>query len=208
MKKGDIIASLILGLIIGIFLMFILGGMEFNLFPVWISILLLPFLVIAFLSFAELISKKIPVILQFAKFVIVGIANTAVDFGILNFLMTFTGIYSGRSIFFLNSISFVISVIHSFFWNKFWTFKVVKTEATKEFLQFLIVSTIGLLINGGIVYMITTWLKPLFGLNEIVWANAAKAVATVISLIWNFLGYKFIVFKKNKEVGEGESFSA
>jgi putative flippase GtrA len=199
MKKSDIMASLVLGLIIGLFLAFILQGFGFGFFSPWILVLILPILAVIGIFIGEFIGKKIPIILQFVKFIMVGLANTAVDFGILNLLMATTGIYSGTKIFFLNSISFVVSVIHSYFWNKFWTFKAKKTEATKEFLQFLIVSIIGLLINGGIVYMITTWLKPMFGLKEEYWANAGKVAATAISLIWNFIGYKFIVFKKKND---------
>jgi putative flippase GtrA len=199
MKRGDIIASLILGGIIGLFLAFILQGFGFGIFSPWILILVLPILAVIGTFIGELIGKKIPIILQLIKFAMVGFANTAVDFGILNLLMAASGIYSGKNIFFLNSISFIVAVIHSFFWNKFWTFRVKKTEATKEFLQFLIVSIIGLLLNSAIVYMITTWMKPMFGMGEISWANAGKIAATVISLIWNFIGYKFIVFKKKND---------
>ncbi len=203
MKRNDIIASLVLGLIIGIFLMFVLKGLDFTLFPIWTSIILLPILALGAVAFADLVGRKFPVILQFAKFALVGVANTAVDFGVLNFLMALTATYSGQKIFFLNSISFIVAVIHSYFWNKFWTFKVKKSEAAKEFLQFLIISVIGILINSGILYMITTWLKPMFGLNEVYWANSGKILATVVSLIWNFLGYKFIVFKKKEEPVQG-----
>jgi len=206
MKKGDIIVSLILGGIIGLFLAFILQGFGFSLFspifwifPPWFLVLFLPALAVLGIAFGELIGKKIPVILQLVKFGMVGFANTAVDFGILNLLMAMTGITSGKNIFLLNSISFVVAVTHSYFWNKFWTFRVKKTEATKEFLQFLIVSIVGLLINGAIVYMITTWIKPMFGMGEVSWANAGKIAATVISLVWNFIGYKFIVFKKKND---------
>ena len=199
MKKGDIIVSLILGGIIGLFLAFIMQGFGFGLFSPWILVPALPILAVIGIAIGDLIGKKIPIILQLIKFAMVGLANTAVDFGILNLLMAMTGIYSGKNIFFLNSVSFVFAVIHSYFWNKFWTFKAKKTEATKEFLQFLIVSIIGLLINGAIVYMITTWIKPMFGLTEISWANAGKIAATVISLVWNFIGYKFIVFKKKDD---------
>lgn len=205
MEKSDFIASLILGGIIGLFLAFILQGFGFVLFSPWVLILVLPILVVVGVYIGELIGKKIPVILQLIKFGMVGFANTAVDFGILNLLMATTGITSGKNIFLLNSISFVIAVIHSYFWNKFWTFGVKKTEATKEFLQFLIVSMVGLLINGAIVYMITTWIKPMFGMTEVSWANAGKIAATVISLVWNFIGYKFIVFKKKDEPAQGGS---
>jgi len=207
MKKSDFIASLILGGIIGLFLAFIMQGFGFGLFSPWILVPVLPVLALIGVAIGDLIGKKIPIIMQLIKFAMVGFANTAVDFGILNLLMAMTGIYSGKNIFFLNSISFIVAVIHSFFWNKFWTFKVKKTEATKEFLQFLIVSIIGLLINGGIVYMITTWLQPMFGMSEVSWANAGKIAATAVSLVWNFIGYKYIVFKKKDVPAQGGSAS-
>lgn len=197
MKKSDIISVLILGEIVAIFLIFILKSLSFTLFPSWILIFILPIVALIAVYIAYLIGKKIPVIFQFAKYATVGFANTAVDFGILNLLMWMTKIYSGKEIFFLNSISFLIAVTHSYAWNKLWTFKARgEKDVTIQFLRFLAVTLIGLLINGGIVYIITTWISPISGLSAVVWANVAKAIATAISLIWNFIGYKFIVFKK------------
>jgi len=198
MKKSDIIASIVLGLIIGLFLGFILAGLNFNYFSPWLLVVALPVLSLIGVFFANLLGKRVPIILQMVKFLVVGFANTAVDFGILNILMGTTGIYSGQAIFVLNSISFVVAVVHSYFWNKLWTFKAKKTDATKEFLQFFIVSIIGLLINGAIVFMITTWVNPVSGLADASWANVAKIAATFISLVWNFIGYKFVVFKEKK----------
>lgn len=198
MKKSDIIAVLILGEIVAIFLIFVLKNLAFTLFPTWILVFILPILALLAVYIAYLISKKIPVIFQFSKFATVGFANTAVDFGVLNLLMWLTKIYSGTEIFFLNSISFLIAVTHSYAWNKLWTFKArQEKDVTTQFLQFLAVTLIGLLINGGIVYMISTWVSPMFGLSAPAWANVAKVVATAISLIWNFLGYKFIVFRRS-----------
>jgi len=200
MKKSDIIAVLILGEIVAVFLSFVLRGLGFILFPVWYLFFSLPILALIAVFIAYLIGKKIPIIFQFAKFVTVGLANTAVDFGVLNFLMWTTGIYSGKNIVLLNSVSFLISVTHSYIWNKLWTFRARgKADVAKQFLQFLIVSIIGTLLNSGIVYIITTWLSPVAGLSSVSWANAAKLLATGVSLVWNFVGYKFIVFKKKEE---------
>lgn len=140
---------------------------------------------------------KFPFIKQFVKFFVVGIINTAIDFIVLNFEMLLTGITSGPYMFLLNSISFSAATVNSFFMNKRWTFEDEdnKQEGVK-FSQFLIVSIIGITINGGIVYAITTFTTPLFEMSPQLWANVAKLFATVVSLIWNFLGYKFIVFKK------------
>lgn len=135
---------------------------------------------------------------QFIKFSIVGVTNTAIDFGVLNLLMWMTGIYKGKTIFLLNSISFLVAVTNSYIWNRIWTFKSKERNIAGQFFQFLIISIIGILINGGIVYGISTFISPVFGLSAPVWANIAKAVATAVSLIWNFIGYKFIVFKKSR----------
>lgn len=200
MKKSDIIAVLILGEIVAVFLGFVIKGLGMvTPFPVASLYFLLPILALIAVFIAYFIGKKIPVIFQFAKFITVGLANTAVDFGVLNFLMWTTGVYKGTTVFLLNSVSFLVAVVHSYAWNKLWTFKVKgRTDVPKQFLQFLIVSIIGLLINGGIVYIITTWLKPMFGLSDVSWANIGKIIATGASLIWNFIGYKFIVFKKKE----------
>lgn len=137
---------------------------------------------------------------QFSKFVVVGFLNTALDFGILNLLMWWTAIYSGRWIILLNIISFSVAVINSYFWNKFWTFRAKEAdeagEVAQEFSQFAAVTLVGLAINTGVIFVVTTHIPPFFNLSSEIWANFAKAAATGFSLIWNFIGYKFIVFKK------------
>ncbi|MBI4993963.1 GtrA family protein [Candidatus Wolfebacteria bacterium] len=138
---------------------------------------------------------------QFLKFIVVGGINTGIDFAILNVLMFSTNIYSGKWIIIFNSVSFATAVVNSYFMNKYWTFKKQKTQNTevksqsKEFFQFLIISIIGISLNDAAVYTVSTFIPPIFGLSEKLWANAAKLIATVVSMIWNFIGYKFIVFK-------------
>jgi len=137
---------------------------------------------------------------QFSKFVVIGFMNTAIDFAVLNLLMWQTGIYKGQWIILLNAIAFAVAVINSYFWNKFWTFRAKEAdepgEIAKEFSQFIVVTLIGLAINSSIVFGVTTFIPPFFDLSPELWANLAKAAATGFSLIWNFIGYKFIVFKK------------
>jgi len=133
---------------------------------------------------------------QFVRFGIIGGVNTLIDFGILNLLMWWTGIHSGGQIVLLNIISFAIAVTNSYFWNKYWAFKDKDSTGVMEFSQFIAVTLVGLAINSTIVYVVTTFIDPMFGLNETLWANLAKVAATGFSLIWNFIGYKFIVFKQ------------
>ncbi|MFA5052530.1 MAG: GtrA family protein [Parcubacteria group bacterium] len=134
--------------------------------------------------------------LQFGKFAVIGVLNTAIYFGVLNFLIFITGITKGISIIPLTSTAFIIATTNSYLWNKFWTFKDKESVRVFQVGQFLIVSIIGWAINSGIVYLISTFIKPMFGLSQALWVNVGAVLATGISLIWNFLGYKFIVFKK------------
>jgi len=138
------------------------------------------------------------IIKQFAKFIIVGGINTGIDFLVLNTLIYITGIESGPSLFLLNSTSFSVAVINSYFMNKRWTFQdKTKTEqVTVKFSAFFIISIIGLVINGLVLTSITTYIAPFFGLSALLWANFAKLFATGFSLVWNFIGYKLFVFKK------------
>lgn len=140
------------------------------------------------------------VIRQFSKFVAVGLLNTGIDFAILNVLTLLTGITSGAGLVLLNTFSFTAATTNSYFLNKNWTFRdTARNAEEKKFLQFIAISLVGAVINGGTVFLITTYARPAFdslGLGDQLWVNIAKVFATGVSLVWNFLGYKFFVFKK------------
>lgn len=69
------------------------------------------------------------------------------------------------------------------------------TKSSFEFSKFVFLTIIGMTINTGIVYALTSFVSPFFGFSNILWANFSKAVATCIALFWNFFSYKLIVFK-------------
>lgn len=71
-------------------------------------------------------------------------------------------------------------------------------EAKTQFVTFLIISLIGLAINSAIVVLATKIIGPGLGsvLNEDSVKNIAKIVATAFTLVWNFIGYKLVVFRK------------
>lgn len=143
------------------------------------------------------ILEKNRTFLQFGKFVIIGFINTAIDFAVLNMLMYLTNIYKGQEIIIFNAISFTVAVTNSYIMNKYWTFGDKNREGTaKQFIEFLAVSIVGIILNTAIVYGVTTLVQPMFGMGIKLWANFAKAMATAVVLGWNFIGYKFFVFKK------------
>lgn len=147
------------------------------------------------LLIAGIISEKIPVFLQISKFVAVGVFNTFLDWGIVNGLIFLLDMHGSREFVIFKTLSFLIANVASFFWNKSWTFQVSDESSSKDYIQFLVVSAIGLLINVGVAYL-TKEMKPEL-ISEGLWTQVSLLMATVFSMVWNFLGYKFIVFKSS-----------
>jgi putative flippase GtrA len=144
---------------------------------------------------------KLPsIVMQGGKFVLVGGLNTLIDLGVLNLLMFATKIASGPWYSGFKGISFIAAVINSYLLNKFWTFKSKdSTNTGKEFIQFLVVSVLGFAINVGVATFVVNVISPKLaysGVSEVIWANIGAVAATFCAMIWNFIGYKFIVFKK------------
>ena len=129
---------------------------------------------------ASEIAKKIPVILQIAKFVAVGVFNTFFNWGIVNFLMFITNTFKGKFYTLFIVIAFIFANLASFFWNKQWVFlkNAKKQDSTeKDYAQFLIVSLFGLLIQAGIS---TGWVEFVpTTQSDAVWANIGLILGTV-----------------------------
>ena len=125
------------------------------------------------------------------KFIIVGGANTAIDFVIL-FGLTFLGVDKIVANFFSTSVALVFS----FFVNKSFTFKNETKNAKKQFALFLVITLFGLWVIQPLVILGVTSLTESFITNSAISLFIAKLVATVASLIWNYIFYSRIVFKK------------
>ena len=147
--------------------------------------------------------KRLAILYQFAKFFLVGGLNVLVDLGVLNLLILVSAVSSGLGYSVFKGISFLVAVTNSYFWNKNWTFKKdgillhssIPENKKGEFGQFLVVSAIGFLINVLTASLVVNLVGPQFGLNVKTWANVGALMGSVVGLLWNFIGYKFIVFK-------------
>jgi putative flippase GtrA len=145
---------------------------------------------------AAFIGRKIPIILQLAKFGAVGAFNTFLDWGILNLLIALTGIFAGIGYIIFKGISFLAANVSSYYWNKYWTFNSKENTSAAEFGKFFVISLIGMIVNVIIASVVVNVIGPKGGLDPKKWANVGAAAATIISLVWNFVGYKLWVFKK------------
>lgn len=200
MKKSDIIYPLIIGEAIA--LIFLGISSSLNLPPIVNNLakyfpLILPLLSVFGIFIASFLGRKIPVLFQLAKFVLVGALNTFVDLGVLNLLMFVFSVSIGWLYSIFKAISFTCSVVHSYFWNKFWTYGKKETGVeAKELGKFFLIAGIGFILNVGIASFVVNIIGPQFGLSLKIWANIGAIIATVCVFMWNFLGYKFLVFKK------------
>ena len=151
---------------------------------------------VAALAIAGVIAKRIPIVLQLAKFAAVGAFNTFLDWGVYSFLILITHIYTGPAIALFKAMSFVVAVIGGYLWNKYWTFNATEKSTPNEMALFLTVSVIGATINVSLTWFIVQMLTGTQVVTPQQLAQIAAGMATVASMVWNFLGYKFIVFKK------------
>lgn len=139
------------------------------------------------------------------KFGIIGVLNTLIDFGIYNVLSSFVGLSLVHS----NLISTTAAMTFSFFTNKKVVFKKHNGSLAKQAAVFFVVTAFGLYViqTGTILVLTDLWLWPMHtavalahalgitGHDHFLIKNGAKALATGLSLGWNYMMYKKVVFR-------------
>ena len=142
-----------------------------------------------------LLGKLHASIYQFTKFAAVGTLNTLINLGALNILITMSGIASGYVYSLFVLIGFLLATTNSFIWNKFWTFGDTSGVQAKQTLAFYALTAVGAAINVGVASFIVNAVGH-SGIAPAVWANVGGICGVAASFLWNFLGYKFFIFKK------------
>lgn len=175
-------------------------------FMPWLPLVFPLFTLIA-MAAGSLLGRYFHTAYQLAKFALVGGLNFLIDLGILNLLIFAAGISSGFYAAVFKALAFLAAMTSSFIWNKFWTFGSFEaSRAGKQFVEFFIVSGIGLLVNVGSFAILNDALgaqAPVVraltgqaGIDPKTWASVSAAGAAMAGLFWNFIGYKFIVFRR------------
>ena len=201
LKKSDIILSLIIGEITAWYFFYILknSSLNFKYFStiLWSLPFIFPVLSLIGIWLTFLIGKKFLFVFQLAKFALVGVIATIVDLGILAFLIHTSGITAGIWYSIFKGTSFVVATCSKYLGDKLWAFeKKEMPRVGEEFGKFFLVTLGGLLINVGIASLVVNAIGPQFGLGKEIWANFGGIAAAFGTVLWNFVGYKFLVFKK------------
>lgn len=202
MNKKDASISVIIGLIIALFIL-IIGFTLKNEIPDKISfvmqnylfVLSIPILSLLYIYILHITAKDNRSFIQFGKFLLVGASNFSIDFGLLNLFIFLSGVDKGVSYSVFKAVSFFIAIMNSFFWNRLWTFNYgASSTMSRQFFKFTSVAVGGLIINVIVASLIVNFLRLDF-VSPRIWANVSALISLVVVLIWNFAGYKYLVFK-------------
>ncbi len=136
---------------------------------------------------------------QFLRYGIIGVSNTILNMVIFNILIWVTGVSIGGLVVLFSLITFVVVVIYSFFMNKRFVFNVTdEADKHRKFVNFFVVSGSVALINLGVIHLVVNIIGAPTGVSTHLWANVAILITIAVSVLGNFFGYKYIVFREKK----------
>lgn len=132
---------------------------------------------------------KINNIAEKARFGLVGVINTSIDFAI------FLGLsLVGLPPVLANFISTSTAFSFSFYANKKYTFKNQSNNLKRQLVIFLVVTLFGLWVLQPIVILAVKSLMDGSNFGEGTILILAKLLATCVTLVWNYILYSKVVF--------------
>jgi putative flippase GtrA len=124
---------------------------------------------------------------RFIRFLTVGVGGTALDVTILS-LLKFIGVATLPA----NTLSYFAGTVLSFICNRKWTFSEANEEHwNRQFVQFLMVSLVGLLLNNLFVLLFEIPFNAWLGSTGYL---PAKIMATGVVVFWNYFANRFWTF--------------
>ena len=120
--------------------------------------------------------------LQFIKFCVVGGTGVVVDFGI-------TFLFKEKlklNKYIANSLGFMAAASTNYLLNRWWTFRSHDPEVAQQYVQFVGISAIGLILNNIIIYLLNDKARLNFYLS--------KLIAIGLVTLWNFFMNYFFTF--------------
>lgn len=127
------------------------------------------------------------------KYIVVGISAVIVDYG--SFYILYSKFNAGLVL--ANSIGFVLGLCASFFLNRIWSFKSsgYSKKAAHQLAAYLTLAVVNLVVtNLLIVGMVKLGIPALI----------AKLIAIAMTTIWNYLLFKFIIFKADDSANNSQ----
>lgn len=198
LTSRDIRSAVITGLTTGIIgwrvLVYLGHGLPFGLHPL-ILVLAAPVAWIAGVQFGYALGTLFSPFIQFGRFVAIGFANAAVDFGVLYLLIAASGRAEGIAYSIFKAMSFAVATAHSYYWNKNWTFEASSNaRGQREITSFISVALVSLLVNVAVASIVVAS-RPA-GAHVPTWAGIGAVAGAATAIIISFVGFRVFVFKK------------
>jgi putative flippase GtrA len=138
-------------------------------------------------AFIDRLFPKNEILRQAVKYLVVGGTCTLLDFSILYILAE----WMGMNYIIASVISFLCGVMLNYFACTYWIFHVrIIQKKRYEFLLYVLISLVGLLINTGTIWLLTTYASIYF--------MYSKLLSTIVTYFWNFLSRKYLLHFKGK----------
>jgi putative flippase GtrA len=149
---------------------------------------------------------------KIVRFLVVGSFNFIVDAGILNLLTIIFGLRNWIA----NTVSVTIAITISYLLNHRIVFRHPQKYSIKSYAKFFLVTGFSsIVIQNFIIDYVAPKVAPIHAsqvvhiLNHAVSAqvlrlNIAKVLAVIVGMIWNFLLYKYIIFRNQEQPDEAE----
>ncbi len=120
------------------------------------------------------------------KFIVAGCSAAGTD---LVLLYIFYGIF-GLDLVVSTSLAFLIAFLVSFSLQKFWAFRNYQDKVVSQLFLYLLNALLGLYLNGFFMHLLVNKFQ--------VWYMLAQFAVNLVLGFWNFVVYKFIIFKTDK----------
>lgn len=120
---------------------------------------------------------------ELQKFLIIGGVSTLINYGVFFLLFEYVRLNHIVSA----SIGYLTGLVFGYFFNRTWTFKSENNSKKKEFGSYFFVYMISLILSMSLLeLLVKLGIDPRLG----------NIAAIALSTISNFIGCKFLVFKK------------
>jgi putative flippase GtrA len=133
---------------------------------------------------ARLFGSTQSLLVQFARYLVVGGLAFVIDFGSLYLLTEFAGLYYLISA----AVAFLLGLLANYCLSRVWVFdRRTMSNSAVEFVVFAVIGVVGLAFNEGIIW---------FGREKMhLHYLVAKVISSGVVLVWNFGARKALLFR-------------
>ena len=122
-------------------------------------------------------------VVNFAKYTFVGIMGLIWDMILLYVFVEFLKI----PVLLASGMSFFVSIVHNFFWHKYWTFHDNSAHFERQFLSFFIICIFNMAITLACMYLFVDIAH--------IWYMFSKVLTSIIVLAFSYTANRIFTFK-------------